>query len=88
MDRLEATYAELESILIERRRGAVSTGHELDPLHLSSSKILSANQEVCLARIRTERMKFHRSNTVVHEDLASWIEETEDLIRQLNRVTH
>ena len=88
MDRLEATYAELESILIERRRGAVSTGHELDSLDLSSSKILSANQEVCLARIRTERRKFHRSNTVVHEDLASWIEETEDLISQLNRVTH
>ena len=88
MDRLEATYAELESILIERRRGAVSTGHELDPLHLSSSKILSVNQALCLGRIRTERMKFHRSNTVVHEDLASWIEETEDLISQLNRVTH
>ena len=89
MDRLEATYAELESIIIERRRGAgLSTGHELDPLDLSSSKILSPNQATCLARILAERIKFHRSNTVVHEDLASWIEETEDLIRQIDRSTH
>ena len=89
MDRLEASYAELESILIERSRGAgLSTGHELDPLDLSSSKIQSVNQTLRLARLRTERTKLHRSNTVVHKDLAFWIEETEDLIRQLNRNTH
>ena len=89
MDRLEASYAALESILIESGRGAgLSTGHELDLLDLSSFKMLSVNQALCLARVRTERMKFHRSNTVVHEDLAFWIEETDDLIRQLNRKTH
>lgn len=89
MERLEAAYAELESIIRERIESAgLSTGHKLDSLILSSSKVLSANQAVCLARIRAERMKFHRSNTVVHEDLASWIEETEDMISQLNRVTH
>lgn len=88
MDRLEAAYRELESIILVRIQGArFSTGHEMDPLDLSSSKILSPNQATCLARIRTERMKFHLSNTVVHEDLAFWIEETEDLISQLNRVT-
>ena len=89
MDRLEASYAALESILIERSRGAgLSTGHELDPLDLSSFKIQSVNQTLRLARLRAERTKLHRSNTVVHKDLAFWIEEMEDLIRQLNRNTH